>query len=237
MAEKLLDSTQDTLDHRAKVQEFAEAFCNAVMDAVKLAPALAWKAADLFCTEIKRRAACHDESKLHPPEKEKFDFVGTHKHLSGQKYGSPEYQKSLEYLGEALEHHYEMNDHHPQHFKNGTSDMNLMQFVEMWLDWVAACLRNKDGNIMESIKVNKERFSIPEETCAILRATAPMTQESRVPGAYDLVHVVETWAWCMSSFQAGEYEPWDFAVKMGCEPLMGDHLYNILLNTSRIENV
>ena len=66
----MADSTQDTLAHRQMVVDFATDFCTDIMD----------------------RAECHDESKLHEPEKERFDFVGTHQHLSKHTYGSDEYK-------------------------------------------------------------------------------------------------------------------------------------------------
>ena len=150
MAEELRDSTPDTLEHRQHV-------VNGIVD---------------FCEDLMRRADVHDESKLHSPEKEKFDFVGTHKHLGKQKYGSPEYEQSLKYLGDALKHHYEENDHHPEHFKDGVSGMNLMQLCEMFFDWNAAAKRNKDGNIYESLKVNKERFGLSDQLYSILKNTA-----------------------------------------------------------------
>ena len=146
----MADSTQDTLAHRKMVIDFATDFCADIMD----------------------RADRHDESKLHSPEKERFDFVGTHQHLSKHTYGSDEYKKSLEYLGPALERHYEANDHHPQHFKDGIDGMNLMQLVEMWLDWCAACKRNKGGNIRQSLEVNKDRFGLSDQLYHIFMNTA-----------------------------------------------------------------
>lgn len=125
-----------------------------------------------FCNEIMDRAERHDESKLHTPEKERFDYVGTHQHLGKYAYGSDEYKKSLEYLGPALEHHYEVNDHHPQFFQDGIDGMNLMQLVEMWLDWCAACKRNKDGDIMKSLEINKDRFKLSNQLYRILCNTA-----------------------------------------------------------------
>lgn len=150
----MADSTQDTLAHRQMVVDFATDFCSDIMD----------------------RAERHDESKLHEPEKERFDFVGTHQHLSKHQYGSDEYKKSLDYLGPALAHHYEVNDHHPQHFEDGIDGMNLMQFVEMWLDWLAACKRNKNGNIRQSLEVNKDRFGLSEQLYHILLNTADVVE-------------------------------------------------------------
>lgn len=150
MAEELRDSTPDTLEHRQNV-------VNGITD---------------FCADLMERADRHDESKLHSPEKERFDFVGTRQHLGKHEYGSDEYKKSLEYLGPALQHHYEANDHHPEHFENGVDGMNLMQLCEMFFDWNAAAKRNKGGDIFKSLEVNKERFHLSDQLYNILKNTA-----------------------------------------------------------------
>lgn len=53
--------------------------------------------------------------------------------------------------------------------------MNLMQLVEMWLDWCAACKRNKDGNILKSLEINKDRFKLSNQLYRILCNTANST--------------------------------------------------------------
>jgi len=55
--------------------------------------------------------------------------------------------------------------------------MNLVDFVEMFLDWRAATERHEDGNIFKSIEINKDRFEISEQLCEILRNTAQMMQD------------------------------------------------------------
>lgn len=143
------DSRKDTIKHRLMVCDFA----------------------NRFCRKLIARAQRHDESKLHEPEKSKFDVVGTQKHLERIEYGSKEYQDSLAALGDALKHHYENNDHHPQHFDNGIDGMNLLQLVEMYLDWCAATKRNKDGDIRKSIELNKKKFGMTEQLYNIFMNT------------------------------------------------------------------
>jgi len=41
----------------------------------------------------------------------------------------------------ALEHHYALYRHHPEHFQNGIDDMNLIDLVEMFADWKASSER------------------------------------------------------------------------------------------------
>lgn len=72
---------------------------------------LLWRFAD----DLKERAMVHDVSKTEEPERSKF--VEATPKLKKLTYGSDEYKKSLEELGEALKHHYEHNRHHPEHYK------------------------------------------------------------------------------------------------------------------------
>ena len=95
------DSTKDTKDHIARVDE------------------LLTQAA----IELVKRGFLHDKSKLDTPEKEAFD-IATPK-LKTLDYESDEYKESLESLRGALEHHYENSSHHPEHYENGVNGMNL----------------------------------------------------------------------------------------------------------------
>ena len=128
-----------------------------------------------FCSKISMRAAQHDLSKLVPPEKEGFDRATLK--LKDMTYGSPEYAKSLEDLADTLEHHYANNDHHPQFYKNGVAGMNLYSLVEMYEDWKAAGKRNKDGNIVKSVELNKDKFHIDDQLYSILLNTAKLDLE------------------------------------------------------------
>ena len=72
-----------------------------------------------FIGEIKAnlfgRASIHDLSKLEEPEKSMYDEF-TPK-LRDSTYGSEEYKGFLKDMGAALQHHYQVNSHHPEHFK------------------------------------------------------------------------------------------------------------------------
>lgn len=139
------DSTADTLPHIKRVNELI----------IK------------FCSQLLERARCHDESKLSSPEKEAFDEE-TPK-LKELVYGTDAYRESLKMLGPALQHHYKMNSHHPEHYPNGISGMDLFDLVEMFLDWKAASERGKDGKL--NIPSNAQRFHINEQLTSILANT------------------------------------------------------------------
>ena len=109
-------------------------------------------------TEILDRVDNHDTSKLESPELELFADCAAK--LAGMTYGSSEYLKHVEELKPALDHHYARNRHHPEHFKSGINDMNLIDIIEMFCDWKAASERHNDGNIEKSIEHNAKRFNM-----------------------------------------------------------------------------
>lgn len=144
---EVYDSTQDTLDHINSVKR--KMFTSA--------------------KELELRGMEHDLSKLHSPEKELFDEMTPI--LKTLEYGSPEYKKSLEKLGPALQHHYLKNSHHPEHHPRGVEGMNLFDLVEMFCDWMAATERTKDGDIRKSIMYNKTRFGMCDQLAEIFLNT------------------------------------------------------------------
>lgn len=118
------------------------------------------------------RADCHDDSKLESPEVEVL--TENTKKLANLTYGSDEYNNQLKSIEMAkyLEHHYANNTHHPQHYKHGIDDMNLLDLVEMFCDWRAASKRHNDGNINKSIEVNGGRFNMSPQLIKIFENTA-----------------------------------------------------------------
>lgn len=130
---------------------------------------------------LMRRAVCnllarmdrHDASKLEQPELEAFDRM-TPK-LKVLKYGTPEYRASTDELGPALEHHYEVNDHHPQYYATGISGMSLLALLEMLCDWKAANMRTDPEHrigFRQSMEINRERFGISTQLFSVLDKTA-----------------------------------------------------------------
>lgn len=154
------DSRIDTLEHKNKVRKYTK----------------------LCAKNLIYRGIVHDNSKLEPPEKEIFDKY-TPK-LRYCTYGSLSYQTFLNEMKVALDHHYKLNDHHPEYFQQfkardkegtpmykGLEGMNLIQLTEMICDWYASTKRN-NGNILDSIDINQERFGYSDELKIILKNTA-----------------------------------------------------------------
>lgn len=115
------------------------------------------------------RRMSHDESKMQSPEKE--IFIKYTPKLKNSTYNSEEYKQFLKEMKPALDHHYKVNDHHPEWFEKGISGMDLVNLIEMICDWKAATLRHKDGDIKRSIEQNQKRFGYSDELKQILLNT------------------------------------------------------------------
>jgi hypothetical protein len=136
----------------------------------------------LAITQLHRRAALHDASKLVEPEKSAFDEVTPR---LDHPYGSPAYADGLRHLREALDHHYAHNSHHPEHHPHGVAGMTLVDLVEMLCDWKAASERQPQGDFGLSLAISFDRFHIEPQLRSVLENTAaalwPCTHQEEQP--------------------------------------------------------
>ena len=151
--EKPFDSKEATTKHIMRVRE--------LMEEVRL--------------QLLHRGQDHDKSKLQEPEKALFDKETPL--LKTLKYGSKEYQDSLDRLKPALNHHYATYRHHPEHFPDGVNDMNLIDLMEMFVDWMAASERTNEGNKLSSVRIGAKRFGLSDQLAIIM--------ENSVRGMFD----------------------------------------------------
>ena len=125
-----------------------------------------------FADALKYKGEVHDQSKLEEPEvygwaamdlEEKYD------------YGSPEYYDKIRRYSEVFKHHYMVNSHHPEHFKNPEYEMTLVDMIEMLCDWFSykddmtlneainlindQCKRFKFSKTIKSLLINTYRDS------------------------------------------------------------------------------
>ena len=142
------DSTKDTKEHIKKVSGYV----------------------DMCIDELTIRGDEHDHDKIDDPvEKKLFDEYSPK--LANCTYGSDEYKEFLKGLKPALDKHYANNRHHPEHFKNGMKDMNLIDMIELICDWKASSERHDDGDIYKSIELNQKRFNYSDDIKALLKNT------------------------------------------------------------------
>lgn len=108
---------------------------------------------------LNERAIAHDSSKLESPEKECVDKYTPL--LKAVKEGTPEYEEIKKRMNaEGYEHHYAVNRHHPEHFKNGINDMNIIDLVELTVDWIADS-KDSDESFSEELDSHAKKFSVP----------------------------------------------------------------------------
>jgi hypothetical protein len=119
--------------------------------------------------ELSLRAIKHDASKFE--DEESSYFIEYSPKLRHMEYGSDEYKDCLEKMRPALNHHYEVNSHHPEHYPNGFTGMNLVDIVELLADWKAAAELSKNGDIRRSIEYNQYRFGYSDDVKQILLNT------------------------------------------------------------------
>lgn len=124
---------------------------------------------DDVAVRLRLRGVMHDASKLRSPEKEAFERLGevSRRH----EFGGAEYNEALQLLGPALEHHYAVNRHHPEHFEDGIVGMHMLDLLEMLCDWKAASEQQEGGDIRVSLEVAVERFGISKELAYLLSIT------------------------------------------------------------------
>lgn len=129
-----------------------------------------WVWANLVRPALDERFDTHDQSKLESPEKECYDkYIPL---LKKYKFGTPEYNQVREAMRkDGMAHHTEVNRHHPEHFKNGISDMNLIDLIEHILDCYAASM-NSDTGFDVGMQKNTERFHYPKELQEIIHNTS-----------------------------------------------------------------
>jgi hypothetical protein len=114
----------------------------------------------------------HDRSKLEEPERSGFQAMTADARLKELTYGSDEYRAVLREHKPTIQHHYQENDHHPEHHEFGIRSMSLVSILEMLCDWKASTARMKDGDLYRSIEINAERFGYGPELTQILMNTA-----------------------------------------------------------------
>lgn len=124
----------------------------------------------VFIDELDRRIQHHDDSKLSGDEQRLFERILDNE--DSVAYGTPEYEKLKAKLKPALIFHYNDNSHHPEHFIDGINGMNLIDLIEMYIDWCSAANRHKGDNIHKSINLNAQKYDLPDALVNIFHNTA-----------------------------------------------------------------
>ncbi len=120
--------------------------------------------------ELQQRASSHDNTKLQETE---FDaFLTTREDFKKASYGTPEYQKCIDAIKPAIDHHYKHNRHHTQHTEKGVNGMTLIDLIEMLADWKAAERRAANKQTLEdTFSKACEKYGIKPQLAHILQNT------------------------------------------------------------------
>jgi hypothetical protein len=120
--------------------------------------------------ELEERSREHDLSKYFPDEFEGF-YAANHC-FQELVFGSEDWKKCLNSITPIRKIHYSRNPHHPEAHENGIAGMTLMDILEMLADWKSASsIYGNNGNLENSILINKERFKIDDQLYQILLNT------------------------------------------------------------------
>ncbi len=115
------------------------------------------------------RAAQHDDSKFSDEEAAAYEEALPK--FKDVAYGSPEYIIVCQSIRPAIQHHVNVNRHHPEYFgEDGVSGMNLIDLVEMTCDWIAAAKRS-GSDVVEALQVNRKRFGLSDQLYRIILQT------------------------------------------------------------------
>jgi hypothetical protein len=123
----------------------------------------------VFVRELTWRGVEHDFTKFMPVEimalakmQELTDREG---HV---EFGTVEYEQRKALLEPMLDNHYRCNRHHPEYHGNGVNGMNLIDVLEMFVDWKAASERS--GNKFD-MKHAIAKYKIEPQLAQILQNT------------------------------------------------------------------
>ena len=156
------DYVKDLIDHKQRVAGYMQIVAN----------------------ELFKRATVHDNSKFSPEE---FDlYEATFPELEKYTYGSQEYEEAVKKLGPAWSHHCQVNDHHPEYFRDGVRGMNLIQLVEMLCDWLATSERSQ-RDFLQGLEMNKERFHIDDQLFEAFKNTVREIAPGKLPDSNPLI--------------------------------------------------
>ena len=102
------------------------------------------------------------------PRKKKQELIEKH----GMTHGDDMDRKFREEYKDLVEEHVRRNRHHVEYHTNGILDMDLMDVLEMLLDWCQSAADNGDDvEENNSIGINAKKYGIDPQLTCILRNT------------------------------------------------------------------
>lgn len=115
-----------------------------------------------FSTILQSRAFIHDESKLQEPEYSLWKQMDEEPRYP---YGTKEYISKLDRWQHLFRMHWNdsRNRHHPEHFTNPITEMDLMDMIEMLCDWLGYKEVLSYTEASKLVDSQCKRFNFPDE--------------------------------------------------------------------------
>jgi len=128
--------------------------------------------------ELSERALHHDDSKWSEQERPLYEKSDEAVNFYGKEIKS--YEELLKItnpiVAPAIEHHFKVSRHHPEHYKYGINDMNLIDIIEMVCDWHSSA---KTRGLPLDCKFNYERFGIDKQLQSIIENTLKFLENEK----------------------------------------------------------
>lgn len=121
-----------------------------------------------FIGELYNRVHTHDVSKLNEPEHSLWIKMDQEPRYP---YGSKEYKDKIERNQKVFELHYKNNSHHPEHYYNGILDMDLIDLIEMLIDWISYKDEISIEDAVDLIDKQSERYNLSMDLQCVLKNT------------------------------------------------------------------
>lgn len=151
---------QEVIEHKKKVMDIMYDIANMIM----------------------KRGYIHDDSKL----QDEFDsWVEYYIPENERDIESEEYKKSFEALKEVREQHYMKNRHHMEFYNGDIKKINVVDLIEIIVDWIASASSQDKGNLRVTIEKARERFKFSKDIESIILNTLELVETiQNVKGEY-----------------------------------------------------
>ena len=114
--------------------------------------------------QVIKRSIKHDDSKFESPEKEELDKVVP---IIKQGKDAPNYKQAKLGAKNLMKIHFSKNSHHPEFYKNGVDEMNLLDLVEYLSDMK---VESKE-NLEEILLKNSKKYNWSDQLLNIMKNT------------------------------------------------------------------
>ena len=129
-------------------------------DVMRIRRALVQDKLSTVARELISRGRTHDNSALGSPEIEVYHrFFSEYRKY---KIGDPRKDEVFAQMAEAIGHHFQYNDHHPEHFENGINDMDLIQLMQFTAD-IMSWSEQEQVDIFEILPMIRDKCGMVDQ--------------------------------------------------------------------------